>query len=169
MRKIKILKAIVDFIWWTSIIGGTVIFFILIGIIIGIIPVSPNFRYSVSGINTESLTLIEQIILITLNLVNLLIIYCLYLFRQIVHSFNSLKIFDLLIIKNFNRIGFCLIIVGVAYVLNNFLTHIFNSAIHLKLEFGIGIGCISLGLFSIILSEIFTIAKSAKQENDLTI
>jgi hypothetical protein len=167
MRKIKILKAIVDFIWWTSFIGGTVILFILIGVIIGIIPVSPNF--TINNIDTENLTIFQQSILIILNLVNLLIVYCIYLFRQIIHSFNSLKIFDSLIIKNFNKIGFSLITVGIAYILNNFLTPLFNDAIHVKLEFGVGIGCISLGLFSIILSEIFTIAKTAKQENDLTI
>jgi hypothetical protein len=167
MRKIKILKAIVDFIWWTSIIGLTVIFFILIGVLIGIIPVSPNF--TINKIDTQNLTTLQQTILIILNLVNLLIIYCLYLFRQIIHSFNSLKIFNLLIIKNFNRIGFHLVIVGFAYILNNFLTHIFNNVLQVELEFGVGIGCISLGLFSIILSEIFTIAKTAKQENESTI
>lgn len=169
MRRIKILKAIIDFIWWISIIGVTVIFFILIGILINIIPVSPNFRYSVNKIDLESLTIFQQIILITLNLINLLIFYSLYLFRQIVHSFNSLKIFNSLIIKNFNQIGYCLIIVGLAYILNDFLTPLFNNAIQVKLEVGVGVGCISLGLFSIILSEIFTMAKTAKQENDLTI
>ena len=136
MRKIKILKAIVDFIWWTSFIGGTVIFFILIGIVIGIIPMSPNF--TINNIDTENLTIFQQSILIILNLVNLLIVYCIYLFRQIIHSFNSLKIFDYLIIKNFNKIGFCLTIVGIAYILNTFLTHLFNYEIHVKLEFGFG-------------------------------
>ena len=167
MRKIKILKAIVDFIWWTSFIGGTVIFFILIGIVIGIIPMSPNF--TINNIDTENLTIFQQSILIILNLVNLLIVYCIYLFRQIIHSFNSLNIFNSLIIKNFNSIGASLIIVGLAYILNNFLTPIFSNQIRLKLEFGFGTGCICLGLFAIILSEIFTIARNAKQENDLTI
>jgi hypothetical protein len=54
-------------------------------------------------------------------------------------------------------------------MLNNFLTYLFKNTIHIKLEFGVGIGCISLGLFSIILSEIFIIAKTAKQENELII
>ena len=72
MRKIKILKAIVDFIWWTSFIGGTVILFILIGVIIGIIPVSPNF--TINNIDTENLTIFQQSILIILNLVNLLFV-----------------------------------------------------------------------------------------------
>lgn len=169
MRKVKILKAIVDFIWWTSIIGLIVLFFIMIGVLIGIIPISPNFRYSINKIDLENLTIFQTILLITLSLFNLLGIYCLYLFRQIVHSFNSLNIFNSLIIKNFNRIGFCLVVVGFAHILNNFLTHLFNNVLQVKLEFGAGIGLISLGLFSIILSEIFTIAKSAKQENDLTI
>lgn len=169
MRKIKLLKAIVDFIWWISIIGLITFFFILVGILIGFIPISPNFRYSINKMDTENLTIFQQTVLITLNLINLLIIYSLYLFRQIVHNFNSLKIFESLIIKSFNRIGVCLIIVGLANILSDFLTYLFNSSIHIKLEFGVGIGCISLGLFSIILSEIFAIAKRTKQENDLTI
>lgn len=169
MRKIKILKAIIDFIWWTSLIGLTIIFFILSGLLFGITPLSPNFRLSINEIDTESLNMFQITILVVLNLINLLIFYCLYLFRQIIHSIDSLELFNSLIIKNFKQIGFCLTTIGFAYILNNFLTPLFTSHIQLKIGIGVGVLWISFGLFSLILSEIFSIAKKAKQENDLTI
>ncbi len=167
MKKIKILKAIIDFIWWVSVVGAAILLFILIGILFGLVELSPDF--SVNRINISNLTIWQSTTIIVLSLFNLLGLYCLYLFRQIVHSFNLLKIFNLLIIKNFNKIGFYLLIIGVANILNTFLAHLFNNSIYLKIEFGFEISCICLGLFSITLSEIFNIAKSAKQENDLTI
>ena len=167
MKKIKILKAIIDFIWWVSVFGAAILLFILIGILFGLVELSPDF--SVNRINISNLTIWQSTTIIVLSLFNLLGLYCLYLFRQIVHSFNLLKIFNLLIIKNFNKIGFYLLIIGVANILNTFLAHLFNNSIYLKIEFGFEISCICLGLFSITLSEIFNIAKSAKQENDLTI
>lgn len=169
MKKIKILKNIIDFVWWISIVGVIVLVFILFGALTGIIHVSPNLRFSINETDIENLNKFQQSVLIALKLTNLLLIYCLYLFRQIIHSFNSFKIFNNLIIKNFNLIGYYLVIVATAIMLNNFLTPLFNNLVHVKFQFGPAIGLVSLGLFSIVLSEIFNIAKTAKQENDLTI
>ena len=168
MRKVKILKAIIDLIWWTSIIGLIVLVFIIIGVLTDFIPVSPNARFTTYGIDSDKLSFFQKSLLTILNLINLLIIYCIYLFRQVVHNFNSLKIFDEIIIKNFNKIGICLLIIGVFRLLNDFLTPIIMEN-HLKLELGVSIGIIALGLFSIILSEVFVVAKKATEENDLTI
>ncbi|TMM30669.1 DUF2975 domain-containing protein [Polaribacter aestuariivivens] len=168
MKKIKILKNIIDFIWWLSITAIVILFFILLGTLTGIIEVSPNFRFSINETDLDNLTKIQQIILIILHLTKLLLIYSLYLFRQIIHNFNSLKIFNNLIIKNFNLIGYNLIVVGFAFILSDFIAPLFNNIIYMNFH-GFGVGLISAGLFSIVLSEIFKIAKTQKQENDLTI
>ena len=171
MKKIKILKVIVEIIWWLSFIGIALVVLICLGLLFGIIPTTDDFKFFISGVDATSMSLLGKSILIPLNLAYLLVVYCIYLFRQIIHSFNSLKIFENLIVENFKKIGKYLIIVGITHTAIQLTIAFFyqNPPNDGKLEFGGGIILISLGLFSIILSEIFVITKTIKVENDLTI
>ncbi len=168
MRKIHILKAIVDFLW-----------IVTIPILI-IIPVFIFILFYYQGNSEDFLTIFNVKIsrsslfgqlLITVSLLSyVLLLYSLYLFRKTLRYFLQLKIFDDYIIKTFQKIGVLLSIWGVLTLIISFISKIYFKQ---KIIFNIGINehiiILCLGLFFMILSEVFKIAKTAKQENDLTI
>lgn len=97
--------------------------------------------------------------------------YALYLFKKVLALFEKKKIFHDDVIKNLNQIGKAIIIgyfiVTVAYIFHQLLT-----AKPLELSTN-GITetllALGLGLFFMVLSEVFLIAKGLKEENDLTV
>ncbi|MFK5878227.1 MAG: DUF2975 domain-containing protein [Flavobacteriaceae bacterium] len=167
MRKIHILKAIVDFIWIMTIV--------LIPVIIIFIPLLfiydvKSLDFTISNVDLSTITIFGKI-LISMTLISyLMIIYSLYLFRKILDSFIRLKIFNFYVIKTFQKIGVLLVLSGVTTFIISFTSDFYFQQ-KLKLEIGINehIVILCLGLFFMILSEIFKIAKSAKEENELTI
>ncbi|MGB0890962.1 MAG: DUF2975 domain-containing protein [Flavobacteriaceae bacterium] len=167
MRKIKTLRIIVDIIWIISIVG------LILVAVIGVYAflsggLSDNFKFN--GIETSKLSKLNLFLIIFLNAFNLLIYYCIYLFREIVHAFDNLKVFSKTVIDNFNKIGFILILVGIINTVNSLLTTLvyekFSSSFSLNWN---TLGLVALGLFCSVLSEIFKISKNLKKENDLTI
>ena len=84
--------------------------------------------------------------------------------------FQKVKPFHLDVIQNFYKIGYLLIAVG---FVGSMLT--FVSRLVVKGEFKINLGLtpylilICLGLFFMVLSEVFKVAKHAKEENELTV
>ena len=98
-------------------------------------------------------------------------VYCLYLFRKTLHFFEERKPFDDFVIKTYNRIGNLLLFSGIlAIVLSIAFKLLFLESkriINLGISPYLMIVCI--GLFFMVLSEVFKIAKETKQENDLTI
>lgn len=168
MRKINILKSIVDFIWIITVPIGIPLILLFISAILFYDFADLNIK--IQGIELIVQNLFSKILMAILLLNYLLIIYGLYLFRRSLRYFLNAKIFDVFVINSFRKIGNVLIISGII----SFITSIV-AAIYFKQKFTLELGLnsnlilIGLGLFFLILSEIFTIAKSAKQENDLTI
>lgn len=168
MRKIHVLKAIIDFIWIVT---------APIGIPMVLICIPALFFYDLSGLNIkiQGINLAtEEVylkILIAIALSNyLLLIYSLYLFRKSLRYFLSAKIFDIYIIHSFKKIGNAIALSGIISLIISFVGQIHFKQ-EISLEFGLNthLILICLGLFFMVLSEIFKIAKTAKQENDLTI
>ncbi|WP_435413843.1 DUF2975 domain-containing protein [Polaribacter aestuariivivens] len=107
---------------------------------------------------------------------------CVFYFRKILTLFSHVKVFHTDVIKLFNKTGRYLIIFGIAKIIIVWLpiSYTFLSIngdsftardIHMTnftLNFNYFIW-IAIGLFFIVLSEIFKEAKELKQENDLTI
>lgn len=168
MRKINILKSIVDFIWIITAPIGVPLILIFIPLIFFYDFADLNIK--IQGIELIVQNLFSKILTAILLLNYLLIIYSLYLFRKSLRYFLNAKIFDAFVINSFRKIGNVLIISGII----SFITSIVG-AIYFKQKFTLELGLnsnlilIGLGLFFMILSEVFNIAKSAKQENDLTI
>ncbi len=168
MRKIHVLKAIIDFIWIVTIPIGTPLILIAIPAI---------FFYDLSEmqLKIQGLELLANDtfskILFALFLINfLLIFYSLHLFRKSLRYFLNAKIFDDFIIKSYKNIGSLLLISGVVFLILSVIGPMyFGSKITVELGINSNLLLIALGLFFLILSEVFTIAKRAKQENDLTI
>lgn len=168
MKKIHILKIIVDFIW--------IISMPIIPIAILLIPFLffydnlSDFNLKINGIELITNDIFAKILMSISIILYLLIIYCIYLFKKVLLLFIKTKIFDQVVIKSFSKIGNILTLSGVIYLAISFISKIyFEQKIRLELSLNPNIILICLGLFFIILSEIFKTAKNTKQENDLTI
>ena len=169
MKKLNILKAIVDFVWFVSIP--------IIIIITLFIPAIFFYNFNDLNITINSINF-KQIennitlkLLLALTALNyLLIISALFYFRKVLTIFLSVKIFDNKVIYLFNKIGYLLTISGIASLILSIVSKLYFEQ-KVTLEFGLNqhLVLICLGLFFMVLSEIFKIAKIAKQENDLTI
>ena len=94
----------------------------------------------------------------------------LYFFRKVVTNFVRVRVFEEVVISSFKKIGNLLTFSGfISLIISIIGTIYFEQKV--SLEFGLNqhLVIICLGLFFLVLSEIFKIAKNAKQENDLTI
>ncbi|QXP63516.1 DUF2975 domain-containing protein [Polaribacter sp. HaHaR_3_91] len=167
MRKINILKAIVDLLWIFSmpivlvIIGFSVaIFFIDLGDL--------NIKINSIGLNTD--TLFSKTLLVVSALNYLLIVAALYFFKKVLNHFVRVKIFEETVISSFKKSGNLLFISGIISLTISMISKVYFQQ-KVTLEFGLNqhLVIICLGLFFLVLSEIFKVAKNQKQENDLTI
>lgn len=168
MRKIHILKAIVDFMW--------IVTMPIVPLLLLFIPFLffyddlGTVNIKISNITLTSISLLGKVLLSSMMLSYTLLIYSLYLFRKTLRCFLQLKIFDNYIIKTYQKIGVLLSIWGITTLIISFISKIYFQQ---KMTLSIGMNehliILCLGLFFMILSEVFKIAKNTKQENDLTI
>jgi hypothetical protein len=168
MRKLIILKSIVDLFW---ILTLPIIPIILFFIPYSFINDGFNFiPFKINGLEVEIIDLGTKIILSVILLSYLILIYCIYLFRKILGSFLRVKIFNTLVVNNFSKIGYLLIIysflTGVPTLIYRFL---YAKKITMELGFSSFILTLCLGFFFMVLSEIFKISRNMKEENELTI
>jgi hypothetical protein len=167
MRKINILKGIVDLLW----IFSMPIVLVIIGFSIAIFFVDlGELNIKINSVNFNGNTLLSKTLLVISALNYLLIIAALYFFRKVLNYFIRVKIFEETVITSFKKIGNLLAVSGIISLTISMISKIYFEQ-KISLEFGLNqhIVIICLGLFFLILSEIFKIAKSTKQENDLTI
>lgn len=112
-------------------------------------------------------------------LLYLIPLICLFYFRKILTLFINLEVFHIDVVEFFNKIGKYLVYFTFGKILisciplnytyliiqeNDFTKHDINTY-----AFNLNFIWIAIGLFFIVLSEIFQKAKKLKQENDLTI
>jgi len=167
MKKINILKAIVDLLWIFSmpviliIVGFSfAVFFIDIG----------DLNIEINSINFDQNDLSSKILFIISTLNYLFIIAALYFFREILNNFIRIKIFERTVIIGFKKIGNLLIVSGlISLIISIIGTVYFKQKVSISFGLNEYLVIICLGLFFLVLSEIFKIAKYTKQENDLTI
>ncbi|WP_343328262.1 DUF2975 domain-containing protein [Polaribacter staleyi] len=167
MRKLNILKAITDLLWILSmplvlaIIGFSIaIFFVDLG----------ELNIKINSLNFNNDTLLSKTLLVISALNYLLIIAALYFFRKVLNYFVRVKIFEEKVIESFKKTGNLLLISGIISLTISMINRYYFQE-KITLEFGLNqhLVIICLGLFFLVLSEVFKIAKNQKQENDLTI
>lgn len=169
MRKLVILKNLVDFIWIITCIPmiGLLLFF---SVFIFINPESLHLVFDMDDAFLTSSKTITQIFGLLLTVLSSIGIYSFYLFRKTLRYFQKVKPFHEGVILNFNKIGFLLVGIGVGGSVLMFVARLL-----FKNEFKISLGItpylllLCLGLFFMVLAEIFKVAKQAKEENELTI
>ena len=169
MRKLIILKSLLDFIWIVSCIP-----LIPLGLFFSIYMfyndeiIEILFRLNGSEIIMPNPAL-KVFLLLLIGLI-FVIIYCIYTFRITLRFFQQRKAFDIRVINNFNKIGVLLAISGIVASFLSFIFKVFfenKFQMNLSLSSYLLLAC--LGLFFMVLSEIFKISKKEKEENELTI
>ena len=168
MRKINILKSIVDFLWIFTVPIGALL-------IIAFIPAVFFVDFGTTDIKIFDIylqndTIYTKVILAIMAANSLLILYSFHLFRKVLRFFQRVRIFETEVIELFSKIGNLLVVAGLVSLVLSFVARLYFKH-DLSLDFGLNSDLIivGLGLFFQILSEAFKIAKHAKQENDLTI
>lgn len=167
MKKLNFLKAIVDFVWIMSFITFSALIFLFGYIIFS--NESIGLPIKLNGIEIEVIDQKTKILLVFIILAAILILYSLYLFKKILKSFQRTKIFDIEVIKNFNTIGVLLIVSSITSGVPAFLIKLQKKGASFELGLNPFVMLFSLGLFFMVLSEVFTVAKKQKDENELTI
>ena len=167
MKKINILKTIVDLLW----IFSMPVVLIIIGISFTTFFVDlSDLNIELNTINMNQNNLFSKILFVVSSLNYLLLIVALYFFRKVLTNFVSIRVFEEAVISSFKKIGNLLTFSGFISLIISIIGKIYFEQ-KVSLEFGLNqhLVLICLGLFFLVLSEIFKIAKNAKQENDLTI
>ncbi|MGY8943870.1 MAG: DUF2975 domain-containing protein [Flavobacteriales bacterium] len=167
MKKINILKTIVDLLW----IFSMPVVLIIIGVSFTTFFVDlSDLNIELDTININQNDLFSKILFVISSLNYLLLIVALYFFRKVVTNFVRVRVFEELVISSFKKIGNLLTFSGFISLIISIIGKIYFEQ-KVSLEFGLNqhLVLICLGLFFLVLSEIFKIAKNAKQENDLTI
>lgn len=170
MRKLNILKAVLDFFWFFSLIAviGLILFlpFYLLSSEI-------NIPVKIKGQEISSQTIFSKVIVSTNVISSLLFLYSIYLLRKVVNLFRKREIFNDEVVRLFNLIGKLIV---ASSIIGSFSIFMYNmierNHLGLSLDFGSYdsfLISVSLGLFFMVISEVFKIAKNMKEENDLTI
>ena len=167
MRKLYILKTIVDFIWIMSlpifpVMLALSFYFIFTDELIDI-PIKMTF----SEIDLTSP--MGKIALIIALLNNIVLLVALFYFRKLMTNFRKRLIFEDANHILFDKIGNLVIASAVVYLFTDFLAT--SSLAKVKIDFGYGpfLYLLGLGLFFKVLCEVFKMGKSMKEENELTI
>lgn len=168
MRRLYILKAIAHFVFIMFAIA--LVFVIPAFFMLVIMPGSIPFKVNGDAAQNADAELLVLLFLFIVGCV--FFVYALYLFRKVLDLFSKRRFFDDAVIRNFDQMGKAIII---GYLISAVPAFVYNmiSEAGLKLEFGFstdsGLCILGLGLFFLVLSEVFLNAKMMKEENDLTI
>ena len=166
MKKLNFLKGIVDFVWITMLITIPFLLFFIVMVLIDSEPLDVPIK--VNGAILEVVDLRTKVLFGFLCISASLIIYGLFLFRKLLRLFQLKIIFDLEIVILMKRLGFVIILSALLGGIPNFISELLNNNISLSLGLNPFVLLFSLGLFFLVLSEVFVIAKHLKEENDLT-
>lgn len=169
MRKLIILKSLIDFVWIVTCIPGLLLL-AFFAVYMFIEPEALNIILDTDMSDIETSLVAVQLfglVFITLGFVT---IYCVYLFRKTLRYFQKVKPFHADVIANFYKIGYLLTGVGIIASVLIFIGQlVFKGVFKINLGLSPYIMLICLGLFFMVLSEVFKVAKYAKEENNLTV
>lgn len=168
MKRLQFLKALVHIAFILSFIG--LIFMVPTLIIIAFMP--GQIPFTINGEKADSLTAEYYILLVLMIIGYAFFVYALHLFRKVLDLFSKRKIFHDDVIKHFDQIGKAVLI---GYLISAVPAYLYNLIVEGDLDFTLSFSfntsllILGLSLFCMVLSEVFLIAKTMKEENDLTI
>ncbi|WP_290700774.1 DUF2975 domain-containing protein [Lacinutrix sp.] len=169
MRKLIILKSLIDFIWIVTCIP-LLFLIVFVSVYVFVDPTISGIVLDIEETEILNSGLSVKITVLVLASVTLIGIYCFYLFRKTLRYFQQLKPFHDYVIATYRKIGKLLVITGILATALFFLIKlIFESKFEIHLGMTPYLFIVCLGLFFMVLSEVFLIGKVAKEENKLTI
>lgn len=167
MRKIFILRAILQFMLFFLVMGGVVLLFVMVPLIL--FNSGWDLPVKVAGNHIETNSSGAKIILILGALAYLFYVYAIYLLKKTIDLFINKLLFDNEVIKKLNTIGKIFILVALMTNIPSFFYSLFfNQQYKLDLTAYYSDSMlfnIAIGFFFMILSEVFKIAKNQKEEN----
>lgn len=167
MRKLNILKAVVDFVWIMSWIALPLIIIVSIVMLFSIEPI--DIPIKVNGLELD-LSNEQSKYLLPVGILSMgLFIYALFFFRKLLANFKKRLIFESDNADYLNNIGNLIMINAVIYALVNFIIQVINGKLTIQLGYGPFLYLLGLGLFFKVLAEVFKMGKYLKEENDLMI
>jgi len=167
MRKLNLLKTIVDYVFILSIIMCTLLIVFSILLILGSETLKIPDKFFFNGIEIIG---IWSKLGLTINIANFgLTLYILFNFKKLLGNFKEKLIFEIETCILLNRIGRLLIYSSFIYILAEMILRLSKNDIYIDFGFGPFLYLVSLGLFFIVLAEVFKMGKQLKEENELTI
>ena len=169
MRKLIILKSLVDFVWIVTCIP-MLLLMAFFTVYMFIDPNALDIVFDEMTFSNTAPNYAKQIFGLLYIIMVSLLIYCLFIFRKTLRYFQKIKPFHIDVIRNFYKIGYLLSGIGVFGSLLFFIARLVSQG-QFKINLGLSpfILLVCLGLFFMILSEVFKVAKQAKEENELTV
>lgn len=170
MKKLQFLKTLVDLFWYFSIIA-----IIAMTLFIPYIFFSKeviDIPIEINGQKILANNLSTKFLLLVAVIAYFLFAYGIFLFRKVLMSFQKRAIFSDEVIVSLDKLGksFLLSSILTAFTL---LVYNFTRTSNVSVEFGGGFSSFlftaSLGLFFMVLSEVFKISKTMKDESDFTV
>ncbi len=167
MKKLNLLKTIVDFIWIMSL----VFFPLIIVLSIMILMDKEVFDIPITfATGTVDLSNSFGKMALVINVINFgLLLYALYFFRKLLSRFMKRIVFEDEICFLLNKIGSIVIMASIVQLLSDYITKLSNHKFGIEFGYGPFLYLLALGLFFKVLSEVFKIAKNMKEDNELTI
>lgn len=170
MRKLQLLKAILDFVLLSSIIA-IIALLIFIPYIIGSDEVI-DIPLKINGVDVIANDWLTKTLLIFCFIGYCFFVYGVFQLRKVLALFSKRIIFDIQVIHLLNQVGKCFLLASLLSCISLFAYNIFHKP-HFSIEFGGDFSSFlftaSLGLLFMVFSEVFKIAKQIKEENDLTV
>lgn len=109
-------------------------------------------------------------IALVINVINFgLFLYSLYFFRKLLSDFKKRMIFETEICALLDKIGYLVIISSIIQLFSDFVTKLSHNEVGIEFGYDPFLYLLALGLFFKVLSEVFTVGKKMKEENELTI
>lgn len=169
MRKLIILKSLIDFIWFVTCIP-MVLILLFFAVYMFVNPESLSLIFETNDNLAELPPIVIQIFGLLFIALGFCTIYCVYVFRKTLRYFQKVKPFHDAVIANFYKIGNLLTGIGIGSSVLFFLMRVvFENKFKIHLGLSPYLILICLGLFFMVLSEVFKVAKHAKEENELTV
>lgn len=170
MKKLNILKTILDFFWWSALLflTGLILFLPFY-----LLEAKPDIDMEIRGQKILNHNTFTKTI-VTINVISSLVfLYSIYLLRKVIVLFQKREIFNDEVVRLLNLIGKLIV---ASSIISSFSIYFYNmierNHLGISLDFGSYdsfLISVSLGLFFMVISEVFKIAKTMKEENDLMI
>jgi hypothetical protein len=168
MKRLALLKTITVILFILSVIAMffAVPFILVVAVMPGRIP------FEINGHPANDAGIETVLLMLAIAAGCAFFIYALHLFKKVLELFEKKKIFHEDVVKYFDQIGKAILI---GYALCFVSDFFYSTLVDNEIEIGIGtdiqssILTVGLGLFFLVLSDVFLLAKNIKDENDLTV